>query len=179
MNVNIIDETAATLAWSVFDNDGASEHGLEISLDGVRQTNLEPSCIVDQAGVSKECVTMLEVPENRSAIVEVKVTVFDEDFTSGVVEYTIIDFNNTVTINEESTAEDDGFAVSTTLVAAGVLGLIIMILLLLIILRTMRTEPIDTSETIGEVESDVDVVEQELGVDLSPTGLLSRINQNK
>ena len=54
-----------------------------------------------------------------------------------------------------------------------------MILLLLIILRTMRTEPIDTSETIGEVESDVDVVEQELGVDLSPTGLLSRINQNK
>ena len=179
MNVNIIDETAATLAWSVFDNDGASEHGLEISLDGVRQTNLEPSCIVDQSGVSKECVTMLEVPENRSAIVEVKVTVFDEDFTSGVVEYTIIDFNNTVTINEESTVEDDGFAVSTTLVAAGILGLIIMILLLLIILRTMRTEPIDTSETIGEVESDVDVVEQELGVDLSPTGLLSRINQNK
>ena len=115
---------------------------------------------------------MLEVPENRSAIVEVKVTVFDEDFTSGVVEYTIIDFNNTVTINEESTVEDDGFAVSTTLVAAGVLGLIIMILLLLIILRTMRIEPIDTSETIGEVESDVDVVEQELGVDLSPTGLL-------
>ena len=179
MNVNIIDETAATLAWSVFDNDGASDHGLEISLDGVRQTNLEPSCIVDQSGVSKECVTMLEVPENRSAIVEVKVTVFDEDFTSGVVEYTIIDFNNTVTINEESTVEDDGFAVSTTLVAAGILGLIIMILLLLIILRTMRTEPIDTSETIGEVESDVDVVEQELGVDLSPTGLLSRINQNK
>ena len=122
---------------------------------------------------------MLDVPENRSAIVEVKVTVFDEDFTSGVVEYTIIDFNNTVTINEESTVEDDGFAVSTTLVAAGVLGLIIMILLLLIILRTMRTEPIDTSETIGEVESDIDVVEQELGVDLSPTGLLSRINQNK
>ena len=34
MNVNIIDETAATLAWSVFDNDGASDHGLEISLDG-------------------------------------------------------------------------------------------------------------------------------------------------
>jgi hypothetical protein len=32
---------------------------------------------------------------------------------------------------------------------------------------------------MGEVESDIDVVEQELGVDLSPTGLLSRINQNK
>ena len=179
MNINIIDETAATLAWSIFDNDGVSEHGLEIALDGEPQTNLEPSCIVDQSGVSKECVTMLEVPENRSAIVEVKVTVFDEDFNSGVVEYTIIDFNNTVTINEESTVEDEGFAVSTTLVAAGLLGLIIMILLLLIILRTMRTEPIDTSESMGEVESDIDVVEQELGVDLSPTGLLSRINQNK
>ena len=88
MNVNIIDETAATLAWSVFDNDGVGDHGIEIALDGTIQNNLQPSCIVDDSGISKECVTMLEVPENRSTTVEIKVTVFDEDFTSGVVEYT-------------------------------------------------------------------------------------------
>jgi hypothetical protein len=29
------------------------------------------------------------------------------------------------------------------------------------------------------VDEEVDVVEEELGVDLSPSGLLSRINQNK
>ena len=179
MNVNIIDETAATLAWSVFDNDGVSDHGIEIALDGTIQNNLQPSCIVDDSGISKECVTMLEVPEDRSATVEIKVTVFDEDFTSGVVEYTVIDFNSTVSVTVDSEEEEDGFAVSTTLVAAGALGLIIMVLLLLIILRTMRSEPVSSSDVLVENEPEQDVVEQELGVDLSPSGLLSRINQNK
>ena len=177
MNVNIIDETAATLAWSVFDNDGSIEHDLTISLDGIIQTNLQPSCIVDDSGNSKECVTMMEVPVNRSATVEVRVAIFDTEFTSEVVEYTIIDFNSTITVVEDTTQDDDAFTVSTTLVAAGVLGLIIMVLVLIIIVRTMRSEPINTDEMRGEQE--IDVVEEELGVDLSVTGLLSRINQNK
>ena len=54
-----------------------------------------------------------------------------------------------------------------------------MVLLLLIILRTMRSEPVGSSEVSVENEPELDVVEQELGVDLSPSGLLSRINQNK
>ncbi|MED6337577.1 MAG: hypothetical protein VYC12_00980, partial [Candidatus Thermoplasmatota archaeon] len=177
MNVNIIDDTAATLAWSVFDNDGASEHGLEISLDGVPQDNLQPSCIVDDSGNSKECVTMLEVPVNRSETVEIRVAIFDSEFTSEVVEYTIIDFNSTVPIAEDKTDEDDGFKVSNTLIVSGVLGLLIMVLVLIIILRTMRSEPINTNQLM--IETEVDVVEEELGVSLSETGLLSRINQNK
>ena len=55
-----------------------------------------------------------------------------------------------------------------------------MILLLVILLRAMKSDPIDTSQQSSfDQEADVDVVEQELGVDLSPTGLLSRINQDK
>ena len=177
LNVNIIDETAATLAWSIFDNDGLVDHDLQISLDGVVQNNLQPSCIDDESGNSKECVTMLEVQQNRSQIVEVRVSIFDVEFTSEVVEYTIIDFNSTITVVEDKTEADDGFAVSTTLVVAGILGLIIMILILMIILRAMRSEPVDTRELV--VGEELDVVEEELGVDLSPTGLLSRINQNK
>ena len=177
LNVNIIDETAATLAWSIFDNDGLVDHDLQISLDGVVQNNLQPSCIDDESGNSKECVTMLEVQQNRSQIVEVRVSIFDVEFTSEVVEYTIIDFNSTITVVEDKTEADDGFAVSTTLVVAGILGLIIMILILMIILRAMRSEPVDTREQV--VGEELDVVEEELGVDLSPTGLLSRINQNK
>jgi len=179
MNVNIIDETAATIAWSVFDNDGASEHEIEIALDGVVQDNLQPSCIIDDSGNSKECVTMLEVPVNRSVIVEIKVTVFDEDFTAGVVQYTSINFNSTVPVTVDTEDDEDGLAVSTTLVAVGSLGLIIMVLLLLIILRTMRSEPVSSSDVLVENEPELDVVEQEIGVDLSPSGLLSRINQNK
>ena len=41
----------------------------------------------------------------------------------------------------------------------------------------MRSEPVDAREQV--VGEGLDVVEEELGVDLSPTGLLSRINQNK
>jgi hypothetical protein len=62
----------------------------------------------------------------------------------------------------------------------GGLGLIIMVLVLVIILRAMKSDPIDTSQQLSfEQVDNVDVVEQELGVDLSPTGLLSRINQDK
>jgi hypothetical protein len=44
----------------------------------------------------------------------------------------------------------------------------------------MKSDPIDTSQQLSFEQADnVDVVEQELGVDLSPTGLLSRINQDK
>ena len=42
MNVNIIDDTAATIAWSVFDSDGAAEHGLEIALDGMLKRAFNP-----------------------------------------------------------------------------------------------------------------------------------------
>ena len=120
---------------------------------------------------------MLEVPVNRSETVEVRVSIFDSEFTSEVVEYTIIDFNSTVTVTEDQTDEDDGFKVSNTLIVSGVLGLIIMVLVLIIILRTMRSEPINTNELM--IETEVDVVEEEIGVNLSETGLLSRINQNK
>ena len=41
----------------------------------------------------------------------------------------------------------------------------------------MRSEPVNTNRL--SVDEEVDVVEEELGVDLSPSGLLSRINQNK
>ena len=43
----------------------------------------------------------------------------------------------------------------------------------------MRSEPVSSSDVLVENEPEQDVVEQELGVDLSPSGLLSRINQNK
>ena len=52
-----------------------------------------------------------------------------------------------------------------------------MILLLLIVLRAMRSEPVNTDEQLPM--NTVDVVEEELGVDLSPSGLLSRINNGK
>ena len=42
LNANIIDETAATLAWSIFDNDGLVDHDLQISLDGIEQNSLQP-----------------------------------------------------------------------------------------------------------------------------------------
>ena len=41
----------------------------------------------------------------------------------------------------------------------------------------MRSEPVNTDEQLPM--NTVDVVEEELGVDLSPSGLLSRINNGK
>ena len=180
MNVNVIDDTAATLAWSVFDSDGIVDHPLEISLDGIVQQNLNPSCILDDSGNSKECVTMLEVPLGSNGTIEIRVAVNDPAFTADVVAYTEIDFNSSTPIVEEETETDESSAVSSTIIVVGGLGLIIMVLVLVIILRAMKSDPIDTSQQLSFEQADnVDVVEQELGVDLSPTGLLSRINQDK
>ena len=180
MNVNVIDDTAATLAWSVFDLDGVVDHPVEISLDDVVQQNLNPSCIVDDSGNSKECVTMLEVPPGSNGTIEIRVAVNDSAFTADVVAYTEINFNSSTPMVEEETETDDSSTVSSTIIVGGGLGLIIMILLLVILLRAMKSDPIDTSQQSSfDQEADVDVVEQELGVDLSPTGLLSRINQDK
>ena len=51
---------------------------------------------------------MLEVPVNRSETVEVE-SPFSIQSLLQVVEYTIIDFNSTVTVVEDKTEEDDGF----------------------------------------------------------------------
>ena len=180
MNVNLIDDTAATLAWSVFDSDGFVDHPLEISLDDIVQQNLNPSCILDDSGNSKECVTMLEVPQGTNGTIEIRVAVNDSAFTADVVAYSEINFNSSTPIVEQDTDTDDASAVSGTIIVAGGLGLIIMVLVLVIILRAMKTDPIDTTQPYSlEQETNLDVVDEELGVDLSPTGLLSRINQDK
>ena len=180
MDVNVIDDTAATLAYSVFDTDGVVDHPLEISLDGIVQQNLNPSCIFGDSGNSKECVTMLEVPPGSNGTIEIRVAVADSAFTTDVVAYAEIDFNSSTPIVEEETETDDSSAVSSTIIVIGGLGLIIMVLVLVIILRAMKSEPVDTSQDFSyKQEDNTDVVEQELGVDLSATGLLSRINQNK
>ena len=180
MDVNVIDDTAATLAYSVFDTDGVVDHPLEISLDGIVQQNLNPSCIFGDSGNSKECVTMLEVPPGSNGTIEIRVAVSDSAFTTDVVAYAEIDFNSSTPIVEEETETDDSSAVSSTIIVIGGLGLIIMVLVLVIILRAMKSEPVDTSQDFSyKQEDNTDVVEQELGVDLSATGLLSRINQNK
>ncbi len=178
MDVNVIDDTAATLAYSVFDTDGFVDHPLEISLDGIVQQNLDPFCTY--SGNSKNCATELEVPLGSNGTIEIRVAVADSAFTTDVVAYAEIDFNSSTPIVEEETETDDSSAVSSTIIVIGGLGLIIMVLVLVIILRAMKSEPVDTSQDFSyKQEDNTDVVEQELGVDLSATGLLSRINQNK
>jgi len=156
------------------------DHPVEISLDNIVQQNLNPSCILDDSGKSKECVTMLEVPPGSNGTIEIRVAVNDSAFTADVVAYSEIDFNSSTPVVEEETETDDSSAVSSTIIVVGGLGLIIMVLVLVIILRAMKSDQIDTSQQFSlEQEIEVDVVEQELGADLSPTGLLSRINQDK
>ena len=123
---------------------------------------------------------MLEVPPGTNGTIEIRVAVNDSAFTADVVAYSEINFNSSTPIVEQDTDTDDASAVSGTIIVAGGLGLIIMVLVLVIILRAMKTDPIDTTQPYSlEQETNLDVVDEELGVDLSPTGLLSRINQDK
>ncbi len=181
MNVNVIDDTAATLTWSLSDVDGVGELSLELSLDGVLQTGLSPSCIIDDSGNLEECVTMLEVPAIRNETVEIMVVVSDAEFLSQVVSYAEINFNASTPVTDDETESSEGFEVSNTLIIAGGLGLVIMILLMLIVLRTMnRNPPInETVINLSEQELEVDVLEDELGAEVVSSGLLAKIKQNQ
>ena len=100
---NKIDELAASITWSVFDNDGPPNHELRIELDGILLQDLDDICVTTDN--LQECTAIFEVPQNRSVTVQVKVSIFDSEFTSAVVEYTIIDFNSTVTVIEDTVDE--------------------------------------------------------------------------
>ena len=121
---------------------------------------------------------MLQIPSQLNGTIQIRLSAQDLAFTSEVVAYTAINFNASAPVQDgEQEVQDSTSDSNMTLILSASLGLIILILVLLIILRSVN----NTGEVIvpqEEIEQ-TSIAEQELGVDLSSSGLLARIGNNK
>ena len=119
---------------------------------------------------------MLLIPDNHDDNVSLRVAVIDSDFSSEFVAYSNILYNQTFVVDTvEDTSESE--SLSSNLII-GIIGvLVVLILILFLFIRTSSNSP---SAVVGiDNKQGISVVEEELDVDLSPSGLLSRIEQNK
>ena len=175
-DVNLIDDTAVSLAWWIFDADGTDAPNPEIKADGILLENLTHSCIIDQSDGKYQCVTMLLIPDNHDDNVSLRVAVIDSEFSSEFVVYTNIIYNQT-TIEDSVDDSSESESLSSGVII-GIIGvLVVLILILFIFIRTSSNSP---SAVVGiDNKHGISVVEEELDVDLSPSGLLSRIQQDK
>jgi len=175
-DVNVIDDSAVSLAWWIFDADGTEAPDPEIKADNILLENLTHSCIIDQNDGKYQCVTMLLIPDNHDDNVTLRVAIQDLEFASEFVSYTNILYNQTSVVDTEDEASDSEGSSSGLII--GIVGaLVVLILVLFLFIRTSTNSP---TAIVGlDNKKEVSVVEQELEVDLSPTGLLSRIQKNK
>ena len=169
--------TAVSVQWSVFDADGEQESPEpRLIADGVLLDNFTNTCIL-QEDDKFQCVILLELPEDHDDNVTLRVSIEDSEFSSEFAVYTNILYNQTSIVIE---TEDDQSS-SDELSSQVIIGIIaILVLLILVLLIFIRRSSDSTSGIVDmNIEQEISVVEQELDVDLSPTGLLSRIQQKK
>ena len=119
---------------------------------------------------------MLLIPDDHDDNVSLRVAVIDPDFSSEFVAYTNILYNLTTIVDSVEEASESESLSSNLII--GIIGvLVVLILILFLFIRTSSNSP---SAVVGiDNKQEISVVEEEIDVDLSPSGLLSRIQQNK
>jgi hypothetical protein len=169
--------TAVSVQWSVFDADGEPESPEpRLIADGVLIDNFTNNCILQEDG-KFQCVILLELPEDHDDNVTLRVSIEDSEFSSEFAVYANILYNQSFTVIETEDDESSSSELSSQVIIGIIAFLVLMILILLIFIRKSSNSPTAIAG-IANVE-EVSVVEQELDIDLSPTGLLSRIQQKK
>jgi hypothetical protein len=119
---------------------------------------------------------MLLIPDDHDDNVTLRVAIQDSEFSSEIVSYTSILYNQTTIIDSVEDASDSD-EISSGIIIGVIGGLVVLILVLFLFIRTSSNSP--TAVVGVDNKQDLSVVEQELDVDLSPSGLLSRIQQEK
>ena len=178
LDTNIVGNNSITLTWSISDPDGFFEHGISIQVENISIDNFNPSCLISTDNISQECVAILQIPSQLNGTIQIRLSAQDSAFTSEVVAYTSINFNASAPVQEDEQEVQDSTSDSNmTLILGASLGLIILILVLLIVMRSVNNagEVIIPQQEIEQTS----VAERELGVDLSSSGLLARIGNNK
>ena len=173
--LNLIDSTAGSLQWWVYDADGVIPSDTEIQVNGTVIANLTHSCVFDPSDSTNRCLSMLPLPSFQNGTVEVRVSVYDEELGTNTVAYISINMSPTQPEPTPPTSESDGFgSLSANLLAT--LSLVVLIILISIIAFLRKGSKSYPELPIVEVE---DESEDEQTDEPMSSGLLSRASQKK
>ena len=169
--LNLIDATAGSLQWRVFDADGVTPVVSEVTIDGVIAENLTHSCVYDSNDFTDRCLTMLPLPVVHNGTVEVSMTVYDGEMDA----YTTasISVNMTPSEVQQPVATDTDDTQSLNIAYISTISFLVLAVLVGFIVRLRRgsstpvePEPMQTTE-----QADVPVVKS--------AGLLERARQKQ
>jgi len=174
--LNLIDSSAGSLQWWVYDADGIIPDATEIRVNGSILENLSHSCVYDSTDFTNRCLSMLPLPPYHNGSIEVRVSVFDEEIGSETVAY--ISVNLTASqpgVEQPPTDESNGLeSLSVTLLSLG--GIVVIVVLIgIVVMLQLKGSKNYTELPIVEVEEEQ--------IEPSPVsrsgGLLARAQQKQ
>ena len=175
--LNLIDSTAASLQWWVYDADGVMPNSTEIQVNGTVLENLSFSCVFDQVDLTNRCLSMLPLPASHNGTVEVRVSVYDEALGAETVAYTSVNMTPSEPVVIPPSSESESFGSLGATIVVG-MSLILLIVLLCIILVLRKSSEQTPELPMVEVEPEVEV-EEESSSSENRGGLLARAQQKQ
>ena len=173
--LNLIDSTAASLQWWVYDADGVIPEVTEIQVNGTTLENLSHSCVFDLSDFTNRCLSMLPLPASQNGTVEVRVSIFDEEIGASTVAYISINMSPTQTEPVLPKTESDGLdSIGANLLATLSLVVLIVLVSIVVLLRKGNKEHPDLPVEVVEIE-----VEEDTSTTSSSGGLLARATQKQ
>ena len=175
--LNLIDSTAGSLQWWVYDADGVIPSGTEVQVNGTVIENLTHSCVFDPLDSTNRCLSMLPFPAFQNGTVEVRVSVFDEEIGASTVAYISINMSPSQPAPTTTTSESDGFdMLSANLLAT--LSLVVLIILISTIAFLRKGTKTYPELPVVEVEVEDEPEDEQNDAPLGG-GLLARASQKK
>tara|TARA_B110000483_G_C18203862_1_gene546606 strand:- start:2998 stop:5847 length:2850 start_codon:yes stop_codon:yes gene_type:complete len=175
--LNLIDSTAGSLQWWVYDADGVIPSDTEIQVNGTIIENLSHSCVFDPFDSTNRCLSMLPLPAFQNGTVEVRVSVYDEEIGASTVAYISINMSASQPEPTPTLSEPDGFEwLSANLLATLSLVVLIVLVSIVVLLRkgAKNYSQLPDVEVEVENESEEESTDTPLG-----GGLLARASRKK
>ncbi len=178
--LNLIDATAASLQWWVYDADGIMPNTTEIQVNGTVLENLSSSCVYGASDQTNRCLSMLPIPESHNGTIEVRVSVYDEELGLDVTSSLWINTTPFETVPLPPSSDSDGLSSLgvTLLTGTALLILIVLLSIILVLRRGVKNTP---DLPIVEVEQVVEIEVEEEVTSSKPKkgGLLAQAQQKK
>lgn len=172
--LNLIDSTAGSLQWWVYDADGVIPEQTEVQVNGTVIENLTHSCVYDSTDLTNRCLSMLPLPSSHNGSVEVRLSVYDAEIGTYTVAY--ITVNMTPSANEPVVQVDPEESNLESL-SVYILGFSAVAFVILIVLFVVLRETAASSKMSPKTDAAPEVEIEEPAA--SSVGLLARAKQQQ
>ena len=172
--LNVIDATAGSLQWWVYDADGVVPVQTDIQINGTVIENLTHSCVYDVDALTNRCLTMLPLPTEHNGSVLIRVAVMDDELNTESVAYLTLNLtaSEPVVMPQQAASDTDGLSMT----ALSIVGFVVSVVLVLFVVRIRQNASTNIgSNDIHFEQHEFEEIETES--EKQPSGLLARAQQ--